>query len=167
LAAGGGIAWRARHESSISASADAAGTVDAAGATLWGLAFERPEGGQLSMESLRGRPLVLNFWATWCPPCVEEMPELDRFQRAWSGRSWQVVGLAVDNAAAVRRFLAKQPVSFPIGLAGLDGSTLARTLGNAQGGLPYTVVLAADGAIRQRKAGQTNLDELNRWAQSV
>jgi thiol-disulfide isomerase/thioredoxin len=146
---------------------EAGATHDRPDPSMWTLAFDRPQGGSLLMSSLRGRPVVLNFWATWCPPCVEEMPELDRFYRAWQARGWQVVGLAIDNAAAVRRFLDKQPVSFAIGLAGLDGSTLARSLGNAQGGLPYTVVLASDGTIRQRKAGQTHFEELQGWAEAA
>ncbi len=118
------------------------------------------------MAALRGRPLLLNFWGTWCPPCVKEMPELDRFARQFKAQGWQVVGLAVDNPKAVREFLARAPVSYAIGLAGFEGSDLARTLGNDASGLPYTVAFAASGNVLQRKAGATTLDELTRWAQA-
>lgn len=133
----------------------------------WPLAFPRPEGGELRMAALYGRPLVLNFWATWCPPCVEELPELDRFHRAWGPRGWQVVGLAVDAPTPVREFLTRLPLGFPVGLAGLQGSELSRQLGNERGALPFTVVFAADGRIAQRKLGQTTFDELSAWAAAL
>ena len=158
-AAVGGAAWRLHNLEG--------GGPDSPDAAFWSLAFDRPEGGRLDMAALRGQPMVLNFWATWCPPCVEEMPELDRFHQAWSPRGWQVIGLAVDGPSAVRRFLQRLPVSFPIGLACLDGATLGKALGNREGGLPFTVVLDGSGTIRHRKAGKTSLDELTRWASAL
>jgi thiol-disulfide isomerase/thioredoxin len=119
------------------------------------------------MAELRGRPLVLNFWATWCPPCIKEMPQLDRFQAAFAGRGWRVVGLAVDGPTPVREFLARQPVGFAVGLAGLDGTDLSRQLGNERGALPFTALFNADGHIIQRKLGETSFDELSRWASSA
>ena len=113
---------------------------DAASDELWSLDFETPGRQRLAMASLRGKPLVLNFWATWCPPCVREMPALDRFHREHSAKGWQVLGLAADNADAVRKFLADTPVGFPIALAGFAGIELSRRLGNPSGGLPFTVV---------------------------
>ncbi len=144
-----GLAWRQRQED---------GNTHAA---FWQARFDRPEGGELVMASLRGRPLVLNFWGSWCPPCVNEMPELDRLQRQWS--EGRVVGLAVDNPGAVREFLAKRPVSYPIGLAGFDGASLSRQLGNTQGSLPFTVLFDRQGRIVQRKLGAASLDELQVW----
>src|SRR5687768_11093755 len=107
---------------------------------LWSMRFERPQGGALVMADLRGRPLVLNFWASWCVPCVKEMPQLDRFARDFASQGWQVVGLAIDGPTPVREFLARVPVGFAVGLAGLDGADLSRRLGNARGGLPFTVL---------------------------
>ena len=139
---------------------------DASGG-LWAMRFPRPEGGELEMAGLRGRPLVLNFWATWCPPCVKEMPELDRFHRAWAGAGWRVVGLAVDAPTPVREFLARAPVGYAIGLAGFEGTELARRLGNERGALPFTVVFDATGRIVQRKLGETHYDELVAWAKAL
>ena len=85
-------------------------------ASVWGLNFETPTGSQLTMQSLRGRPVLLNFWATWCPPCVEEMPLLDAFFRQNSSKGWQVVGLAIDQPSSVRKFLARTPVGYPVGM---------------------------------------------------
>jgi thiol-disulfide isomerase/thioredoxin len=100
--------WRARQ---------AGGPDVAENAALWQASFPQPEGGPLVMAHLRGSPLVLNFWATWCPPCVKEMPELDRFARAFAAQGVRVVGLAIDNAGPVRQFLQRTPVSYAIGMA--------------------------------------------------
>ncbi|MGZ5179739.1 MAG: TlpA family protein disulfide reductase [Ramlibacter sp.] len=135
---------------------------DAADA-LWRLSFATPAGGQLAMASLRGRPLLVNFWATWCPPCVEEMPLLDAFAQQQAAAGWQVVGLAIDQPSAVRQFLGRTPVRYPIGLAGLEGTELVRALGNTNGGLPFTVVLGPDGAVRQRRMGKLSRADLQAW----
>jgi thiol-disulfide isomerase/thioredoxin len=148
-AAGAGMAWY-RHRP-----ADDGG--------LWGLSFEQPDGGTLQMAGLREQPLLLNFWATWCPPCLQEMPLLDRFHRERAPAGWRVVGLAVDGSAPVREYLAKLPMSFPIGLAGLGGTELSRRLGNTRGALPFTVVFDADGRPVARKLGTVSPDDLVEW----
>lgn len=132
---------------------------------LWPMNFDTPAGAQLAMQSLRGKPLVLNFWATWCPPCVEELPLLDSFYRQNSAKSWQVLGLAIDQPSAVRKFLERTPVSFPIALAGLGGTELGHALGNLGGGLPFTVVVGANGDVLQRKMGQVTAADLAAWTQ--
>lgn len=132
-------------------------------AALWQMRFEQPDGGTLDMATLRGQPLLLNFWGTWCPPCIKEMPDLDRFARQFGMQGWQVVGLAVDNVKAVRDYLSRTPVSYRIGMAGFEGSELSRHLGNQQGGLPYTVAFDREGKITHRKAGATTLEELSGW----
>jgi thiol-disulfide isomerase/thioredoxin len=136
-----------------------------AAAVLWPMNFDTPAGTTLAMQSLRGKPLVLNFWATWCPPCVEELPLLDGFYRQNASKSWQVVGLAIDQPSAVRKFLERTPVSFPIALAGLGGTELGHALGNLGGGLPFTVVLGASGDVLQRKMGRVNAADLAAWTQ--
>jgi thiol-disulfide isomerase/thioredoxin len=129
--------------------------------------FPRPEGGELALAALRGRPLVLNFWATWCPPCVREMPQLSRFAREFGPQGWQVAGLAADQAEPVQRFLQRTPVDFPIGLAGMAAVTLSRDLGNTAGALPFTVVFDATGRIVQQRLGETSYDELAQWARQM
>jgi peroxiredoxin len=171
VAMGAGFGWRALDAlrgGSASGKAPAGAPLPgvAAGAeeALWALRLDRPEGGELALASLRGRSLVVNFWATWCPPCVKELPDLDRFQADHAARGWQVVGIAIDSPTAVRKFLARQPLRFPIGVAGLEGTELARQLGNSAGGLPFTVVLDPAGRIVQRKLGATTYAELSSWA---
>jgi thiol-disulfide isomerase/thioredoxin len=131
---------------------------------LWSMEFERPEGGTLALKTLAGKPLLVNFWATWCPPCVDELPMLNAFFRDQAKRGWQVVGLAIDQPSSVRKFLARLPLDFPVGLAGLGGTELGRSLGNLTGGLPFTVVLSPSGKIVHRKMGQVTSDDLRGWS---
>lgn len=119
------------------------------------------------MASLRGRPLVINFWATWCAPCVKEMPQLDRFHKDFEAKGWQVVGLAIDSPTPVREFLKRVPVGFAVGLAGMDGTALGRTLGNDKAALPFTVVIDSRGAIKHTRLGETSYEELSGWAAGI
>ena len=130
---------------------------------VWEQSFSTPGGQPLAMAQFRGRPLILNFWATWCPPCVEELPLLNRFHAEHQAKGWQVVGLAIDQPSNVQKFLARMPLDFPVGLAGMGGTELGRALGNLQGGLPFTVLFDANGRVLQRKMGQLSADDLAQW----
>ena len=134
---------------------------------IWGLKFEKPSGGELVLANFLGNPLLLNFWATWCPPCVTEMPLLDQFQKQEQARGWQVVGLAIDNAGAVQEFLLKHPVGFAIGLAGTEGVALSRALGNVGGALPFSVVFDRRGKTVRTKLGRVHEKELADWAAAM
>ncbi|MGP1629909.1 MAG: TlpA family protein disulfide reductase, partial [Giesbergeria sp.] len=132
-------------------------------AAFFAQSFETPDGAPLMLDAFRGKPLLLNFWATWCPPCIAELPLLNTFYRDHQARGWQVLGLAVDQPSAVRTFLARSPVDFPVGMAGLGGTELARSLGNLAGGLPFSVVFAANGKVLHRKMGQVKPQDLTDW----
>jgi thiol-disulfide isomerase/thioredoxin len=158
-ALGAGVAWRAWRED------HAGGADNGAAEAFWTLSLPTPTGALLPVAPFRGRPLVVNFWATWCPPCVKEMPELDRFARQFAGRGWQVLGIAIDQAAAVQKFLQQAPVGFPVVLADTSvGLEWVRRLGNPSGGLPFTIQFDAEGRITRRKLGPTTFDELTGWA---
>ncbi len=131
---------------------------------FWGLDLPTPSGQNLRLASLKGRPLLLNFWATWCPPCVEELPLIDRFYQENSAKGWQVLGLAVDQPAPVKAFLSKSPVTFQIAMSGLAGVELSKSLGNLSGGLPFTVVIGSQGDVLHRKMGQVTPADLTAWA---
>ena len=115
------------------------------------------------LDDFAGRVILLNIWATWCPPCVEELPMIEAFWREHAAKGLQVVGLAIDQPSAVRQFISRTMVTFPIGLAGLEGTELGKALGNSAGGLPFTVVFGTDGSVRQRKMGQLKPDDLAQW----
>ena len=134
-----------------------------AAAGLWSLSFASPQGGTLSLATWRGRPLLLNFWATWCPPCIEELPLLDRFYQENSANGWQVLGIAVDQQDPVQRFLSRFPLTFPVVLAGFAGMELSKSLGHMSGGLPFTVVLGQDGVVAHRKMGKVSVSDLSAW----
>ncbi|MEP7282179.1 MAG: TlpA disulfide reductase family protein [Rubrivivax sp.] len=143
------------------------GADDVVRPAFWGRRFPRPEGGELELGALRGQLLLLNFWATWCAPCVRELPLLDRFQRAQADAGWRVVGIAVDSLGPVREFLQRQPLAFAVGLAGLEGSRLSRQLGNADGALPFSVVIDRSGRVRARVRGETTASQLAAWAEDA
>ncbi|WP_309679730.1 TlpA disulfide reductase family protein [Polaromonas sp.] len=173
--AGAGVAWWKSRASAAQMpqlasqagpplAADAGDDAEVAKA-FWALAFDTPDGKKLAMSSFQGKPLLVNFWATWCPPCIEELPLLDYFYQENKGKSWQVVGLAVDQPSAVRTWLQTRPLNFPVGMAGLSGTELSKSLGNLQGGLPFTVVFDAAGKLRERKIGKILPEELAKWVQ--
>jgi len=132
-------------------------------APIWSLKFPTPDGGVLALADHRGQRVLINFWATWCPPCVRELPLLDSFQRQQAGRGWRVIGLAVDGPTPVREFLQRVPLGFPVGLAGLDGTSLSRSLGNSSGGLPFSVAFDTQGRLRERHLGELTAADLQRW----
>jgi thiol-disulfide isomerase/thioredoxin len=134
---------------------------------FWAQQFDTPAGGSLGLARFKGKPLLVNFWATWCPPCVKELPELNRFHKDFETQGWQVIGLAVDGPTPVREFLTKVGVGFDLGLAGFGGTELSQALGNEAGGLPFSVLIDAQGRVRQRKMGATHYDELARWAKEI
>jgi thiol-disulfide isomerase/thioredoxin len=151
-AAGAAWWWRQRQD-----------PADQALAELLHSSWPRPDGQALALSGFLGRPLLVNFWATWCPPCVRELPELDQFAREWSNAGGQVLGIAVDRDAAVREFLLRTPVAFPVVVPGFAAMPWLSRLGNGAGALPYTLLAGADGRIRQRRLGATSLDELRGW----
>lgn len=130
---------------------------------LWSAEFEQPDGQVLRLADLKGKPLVLNFWATWCTPCVEEMPLLNAFFQENKSKSWQVVGLAIDQPSAVKRFLKQNPVDYAIGFAGMGGTELVKKLGNPEGGLPFTLVLNAKSEVAVQKLGKLSSQEMRQW----
>lgn len=110
-----------------------------------------------------GRPLVINLWASWCGPCVREMPELDRYARQHAANGAQVVGIALDDAAAVRNFLQRVPVRYPILLDTPGPSDAGVRLGNPKGVLPYSVLIGADGRLLKQKIGPFGEGEIEQW----
>lgn len=119
-------------------------------------------GASVAMAKWKGQALVLNFWATWCAPCVEEMPELTALQKEIQPKNIQILGIGIDNPSSINAFAEKYQIAYPLYVAGIDGSELSRQLGNQAGGLPFTVLLDASGKVRKTYLGRLKMDELRR-----
>ena len=141
-------------------------TSDAA-ARLLALTLPDLEGKPQALSQWKGRVLVVNFWATWCPPCKEEMPEFSRLNRELSLNGVQFVGISIDTADKVFAFSKETPVSYPLLISGLESLDLASDLGNRAKGLPFTVVLRPDGSPQQVKLGKFATSDLEKAIRSA
>lgn len=144
-----------------------AAALSAEATDFWARRFTGLAGDDVEVARWRGRPLLVNFWATWCPPCVKELPEINQFYQEARAGGWQVLGLAVDQPDPVKAFLQKTPLDFPVALAGADGLALVRALGNPAGGLPFSLAFDAAGEILWRRLGVTHLQELRELAKTT
>lgn len=145
----------------------------AAGAGLWlglragapspldGVRFPDLSGSMRDLAEWRGNVLVLNFWATWCAPCREEIPMLVQARESYAPQGVEIVGIAIDNAAKVREFAAAARITYPILLADGSGLDFMRALGNSAGGLPYTVFVDQAGRPARSKLGALTRAELD------
>ena len=114
------------------------------------------------LAQFKGKPVVVNFWATWCVPCVQEMPELSALQTEIAPRNIQIIGIGIDSPTNIKEFASKYKITYPLYVAGMEGTELARQFGNQAGGLPYTVLLGVDGKVRKTYLGKLKMDELRR-----
>ena len=130
-------------------------------------AIHRPdmEGKAHAFEEWRGKLVLVNFWASWCGPCRDEMPLLDKTQQRLAGKGLQIIGVASDDRASTERFLKRVPVHYPILIDDpeTESQDLAALLGNDRSVLPYTVLLGRDGRILARRAGQFDDATLDAW----
>ena len=150
--AGGAVAWQRLAPGAAS---------DKAVGILFAQRLAAIDGTQHDLAQWRGKRLVVNFWATWCPPCVDEMPELDSLQAELSEKA-QFVGIGIDSAANMVRFVEKVPVRYPLLVAGNIGTELSRELGNSSGGLPFTVVIDEKGTVIHQYSGRINVADLRK-----
>lgn len=118
------------------------------------------QGVQQALSTWQGKNLLVNFWAPWCAPCVEEMPELSELQASDAGKKFQVIGIGIDSPSNIAEFAKKVKVSYPLYVAGLSGTELSRQFGNTQGGLPFTVLIGADGQVRKTYLGRLKFEQL-------
>ena len=152
LAAGAGlIAYRATlpDRSSTEAAAE-----------LMRLRLPDTSGKDQSLAQWRDKILIVNFWATWCEPCREEVPALVRIQAKHASNGVQIVGISVDSVDKVRQFAAEYQVRYPLMIGSIEVMDLARRLGNNAAGLPYTVVLDRAGRVVKTHLGGISESEL-------
>ena len=115
-------------------------------------------------DDFDGRPILVNLWASWCGPCIEEMPELDRYAATQGDSGVQVVGIALDDQAAVEEFLQRIPVRYMILIDAPGPRDAGVQLGNPRGVLPYTALVSADGRLLKQRIGPFVHGELDDWA---
>ena len=130
---------------------------------LYATTFTDREGKPQGLGQFQGRILVLNFWATWCAPCREEMPGFARLQSRWGPRGVQFVGLALDDAGKVARFGDELRINYPLWTGDEPVGELSRRLGNHLGLLPQTAILDASGAVLENRIGlyeEARLDQM-------
>lgn len=118
------------------------------------------DGAPQALSKWKGKPLLVNFWATWCAPCVQEMPELSELAGKDGGKTFNVIGIGIDSPSNMKEFAAKLKIAYPLYVAGMGGTELSREFGNTAGGLPYTVLIGADGQVRKTYLGKLKFDEL-------
>lgn len=134
----------------------------AAAKALLALSLDDVAGKPQALSQWQGKILVVNFWATWCPPCLHEIPGFSRLNRKFGANGVQFVGIGIDSADKIRDFANFAPVSYPLLIGMTETLALARALGNRTDGLPYTVVLARDGSLQQTRLGAWREEELEK-----
>jgi thiol-disulfide isomerase/thioredoxin len=115
--------------------------------------FSDPGGQPRTLGQFQGEVVVVNFWATWCAPCREEMPGFSRLQARWAGRGVRFVGLSDEEPAKVARFAGEMKVAYPLWVGGTEVMELSRRLGNRLGVLPHTAILDGQGRVVQSRIG--------------
>lgn len=128
-------------------------SADATPGAIYSARFTDTGGEPRSLGQFEGKVLVVNFWATWCTPCREEMPGFVRLQERWAGRNIQFVGLAADEPDKVARFGRELGINYPLWTGDPDVMPLSRRLGNHLGVLPHTVILDAQGRVMESRIG--------------
>jgi len=145
LALGAGILYRRNQGAPAGAKADAS--------TLLALALPDTSGKEVALTQWRGRILFVNFWATWCAPCREEMPAFVRLQTELAPKGLQFVGVAIDQPDKVREFVGEIGLNYPALIGGYGAMELSKTFGNAMMALPFTLVLDRSGRIVHTQLG--------------
>ena len=120
---------------------------------VFGVTLPDTQGREQSIGQWKGKVLIVNFWATWCVPCREQMPEFVKAQREFGGQGLQFVGIAIDDLGKVREFAAELDLNYPALIGGYGAIELSRTLGNRLGALPFTIIVDRSGRISHTQLG--------------
>jgi thiol-disulfide isomerase/thioredoxin len=155
LALAGGVALAVWDQSPRDASA------------LLSLSLPDISGQQQSLAQWRGKVVVVNFWATWCVPCREEMPEFVKIQRELGPRGLQFVGIAIDQAEKVEQFASELDLNYPALIGGYAAIELSRTLGNQVSALPFTIVIGRNGTVARTQLGVFDATKLRSTIDSL
>jgi len=129
--------------------------------------FTNLQGHSQTLSQYRGKFIVLNFWATWCEPCRDEMPELSSFYEANQSKNVVVIGLGIDDLDAINSFQKETPVKYPVFSAEAQGMEIATSLGNNKGVLPYTIIIKPDGSVYKTYFGRISKSLIEQSIQAL
>jgi peroxiredoxin len=137
------------------------------GATVADFSLPDLTGQTRRLSEFAGKTVVLNFWASWCGPCLEEMPDFIALQNRYGERGVQFLGVAVDEVTAAQNLASRLKLNYPSLVGDLEAMDIARQLGNTAGVLPYTVIIGPDGKERARLAGRADPVDLEAWLKAA
>jgi peroxiredoxin len=129
------------------------GSPEAAATALLGLSLPDIDGREQRLDQWKGKVLVVNFWATWCEPCREEMPDFVRAQAASSAKGLQFVGIAIDQPDKIRQFAKELQLNYPSLVGGYGALELSKTFGNKLMALPFTLIIDRGGQVAYAQMG--------------
>ena len=152
--------WVSRKKNSVPTPLSSIGLTDSVIARLMNTPFATTEGQWQSLSAWRGKILVVNFWATWCPPCREEMPMFSALQTQYKNKNVQFVGISIDQIDKVRKYQATEKIAYPLLIGSPDAMNLSADLGNAAQALPFTAIIAPTGKLGFVKTGVLTKVEL-------
>lgn len=130
-------------------------------------AFPDLAGNNQQLAQWRGKVLVINFWATWCPPCLEEIPDFIAWQQQYGSEGLQIIGIAVDDAKAVRQFLQRRSLNYPVLLAPNKGMAWSALLGNVVGILPFSAVFDRSGRLLYGQPGRVDRRVFDKYVKNL
>lgn len=142
--------------------AEPAASPNPAVSTLLSQSMPDATGAEQGLSRWKGKALIVNFWATWCAPCVEEMPELSALQTKIAADGIHIIGIGIDSQPNIAAFAEKYKIAYPLYVGGLGATKLTRELGNQTGGLPFTLLIDSRGSVRKTYLGRLNMDELRK-----
>jgi thiol-disulfide isomerase/thioredoxin len=117
-------------------------------------------GKQHDIAEWKGKILIINFWATWCPPCKKEIPEFTALQKQYSAQGLQFIGVTIDDKDSVVDYLSSTKINYPVLMAEDEGIALAHKLGDISGTVPFTIVVNAEGQIIHRHPGNFSKEQI-------
>lgn len=150
-----GVFFANHHTSTVPAQGDAV-------SRLFSYTMNDTAGRPQALAQWKDKLLVVNFWATWCAPCVEEMPELSELQPEIAASKIQIIGIGIDSPANIAEFSRKHNITYPLYVGGMDASELSRQLGNQAGGLPFTVLIGRNGQVKKTYVGRLKMNQLRK-----
>jgi thiol-disulfide isomerase/thioredoxin len=118
------------------------------------------EGNQHNISEWQGKIRIINFWATWCPPCIKEIPEFIALQEQYAAKGVQFIGIAIDDQESVEKYLASTKINYPILIGEVNGIALAHQLGNIIDAVPFTLIVNQQGQIIHRQPGEFSREQI-------